>query len=243
VGVIPGLPEIISTARSKGIQMQMVLQTPTQLEYVYGEAEAKTILGNCPTVMLIGIAPADRELAQMFSEKLGNAAVETDRISEDMTIPGKHLFEFKKKIRTVIQRPLMTMDEILRMDPRDCMALMQWSYPAILRKVGWPDLPQAEQIKNCGMMPVEEVIPSRPLDIEMPGIEECESHVCGEMEASVLYATSGEEPEAEQYENKEKKEQLENIGTKESEDPGAVYIDAQGFNVSSPLFNQTHILK
>lgn len=171
VGMIPGLPEIISTARSKGIHIQMILQTPTQLESVYGAAEAKIILGNCPTVMLIGIAPADRELARMFSEILGTAAVEAEKTSEDLTIPGKHFFEFKKKIRTVIERPLMTMDEILRIDPKDCIALLQWSHPVYLRKVGWTKLPQAKEIRECGMLPVEQVIPARGFDISLPEIE------------------------------------------------------------------------
>lgn len=168
VGMIPGLPEIISTARSKGIHIQMVLQTPTQLDYVYGHAEAKTILGNCPTVMLIGIAPADRELAQMFSEKLGTAAVEVERVSEDLTVPIKNKFELKKKVRTVTQRPLMTIDEVLRIKPKDCIALLQWSYPVYLRKVGWTKLPRAKEIKECGTLSAEEAIPARGFEISLP---------------------------------------------------------------------------
>jgi type IV secretory pathway TraG/TraD family ATPase VirD4 len=171
VGMIPGLPEIISTARSKGIHIQMILQTPTQLESVYGQDDAKIILGNCPTAMLIGVAPADRELARMFSGLLGSAPVEIEKVSEDLTVPGRHLFEFKKKERTVIERPLMTIDEILRLDPRYSIALLQWSYPVYLRKVGWVELPQAKEIQECGMLPVEEVIPARGFDVSLPEVE------------------------------------------------------------------------
>lgn len=172
VGMIPGLPEIISTARSKGIHIQMILQTLKQLESIYGVNDASTILGNCPTVMLIGVAPADEELAKMFSAKLGAASVEMERVSEDITVPVKHMFELKKKIRTVAERPLMTKDEILRLNPKDCIALLQWSYPLYLRKVGWTKLPQAEQIKKCGMLPVEDAIPARGFEISLPEIEE-----------------------------------------------------------------------
>lgn len=171
VGIIPGLPEIISTARSKGIHIQMILQTPSQLEYVYGVQEAKTILGNCPTVMLIGIAPADSELAKMFSEKLGSAAVEAEHIREDTTIPIKHVFELKKKTRTIIERPLMTMSEILRIGPKDCIALLQWSYPAFLRKIGWTELPQAKEIISCGMLPVNKFIPARNFEVSKPDVD------------------------------------------------------------------------
>ncbi|WP_420794779.1 VirD4-like conjugal transfer protein, CD1115 family [Desulforamulus reducens] len=169
VGVIPGLPEIISTARSKGIHIMMILQTPTQLESLYGRDDAKTITGNCPTVMMIGIAPADRDLAKMFSEILGTAAVEAYKVSEDRTVPGKHWFEFSKKTKTVIERPLMTMSEIFKIDPRYCIALLQWSNPVYLKKVGWTKLPQAKDIRRCGMLPIKEYIPARSFDISLPG--------------------------------------------------------------------------
>lgn len=177
VGMIPGLPEIISTARSKGIHIQMILQTIKQLESVYGVNEASTILGNCPTVMLIGIAPADRDLARMFSELLGTAAVEAKKVSEDLTVPGKHLFELKKKTRTVIERPLMSTDEVMRIGPKDSVAILQWFRPLYLRKVGWIKLPQAKEIKNCGMLPVEQMIPARSFEISLPEIEtDMETH-------------------------------------------------------------------
>lgn len=169
VGIIPGLPEIISTARSKGIHIIMILQTPTQLESLYGRDDAKTITGNCPTVMMIGIAPADRDLAKMFSEILGTAAVEAYRVSEDRTVPGKHWFEFSKKTKTVIERPLMSMSEIFKIDPRYCIALLQWSNPVYLKKVGWTKLPQAKDIRRCGMLPVKEYITARSFEICLPG--------------------------------------------------------------------------
>ena len=172
VGIIPGLPEIISTARSKGIHIQMILQTIKQLESIYGVNEASTIMGNCPTVMLIGIAPADRDLARMFSELLGMAAVEAEKVSEDLTIPWKHLLEHKKIIRTVIERPLMTTDEVKRIGPKDCIAILQWFWPLYLRKVGWTKLPQAKNIQRCGMLPVEQMIPARRFEISLPEIDD-----------------------------------------------------------------------
>lgn len=150
----------------------MILQTIKQLESVYGINDASTILGNCPTVMLIGVAPADEDLAQMFSSKLGAAAVEMERVSEDLTVPVKHLFELKNKVRMVIERPLMTRDEILRLDPKDAIALLQWSYPLYLRKVGWTQLPQAKQIQKCGTLPVEQSIPARGVEISLPEIDD-----------------------------------------------------------------------
>ncbi|RYD01491.1 hypothetical protein N752_29760 [Desulforamulus aquiferis] len=186
VGIIPGLPEIISTARSKGIHIMMILQTPTQLESLYGRDDAKTITGNCPTVMMIGIAPADRDLAKMFSEILGVAAVEAYRVSEDRTIPGKHWFQFSKKTKTVVERPLMTMSEIFKIDPRYCIALLQWSNPVYLKKVGWTKLPQAKEIRRCGMLPVKEYIPARSFDICLP---EDDTFTSNSTESSLAFTT------------------------------------------------------
>lgn len=107
----------------------------------------------------------------MFSRLLGSAAVQTESVVEDLTRPLEHLFEPKKRTRTETTRELMTDDEILRINPRDGIALLQWSYPIYLRKVGWTELPQAKEIKQCGMLPVERMIPARDFRISKPEIE------------------------------------------------------------------------
>ena len=247
--MIPGLPEIISTARSKGIHIQMILQTIKQLEAIYGINESSTIMGNCPTVMLIGIAPADRDLARMFSELLGMAAVEAERVSEDLTVPGKHLFELKKKTRMVIERPLMTTDEVMRIGPKDSVAILQWSWPLYLRKVGWTKLPQANAIKKCGMLPVEQMIPARSFEISLPEIEnDVEAH--NEPEFAMLSQLKSQ-PAAKLNLaiNKDiqhgpghvclsdiSKEITEESGPEQTGKAPAENVDNQGFNVKTPLF-------
>lgn len=65
----------------------------------------------------------------------------------------------------------MTIDEIMRIDPRDGIALLQWSYPLYLRKVGWTELPQAKRNQEMRYAAVEEVIPARGFKISLPEIE------------------------------------------------------------------------
>ncbi|MBM7854920.1 type IV secretion system protein VirD4 [Desulfohalotomaculum tongense] len=170
IGQIPGFSEIISTARSLGIHIQFILQGRSQLDDVYGPNEAKNILANCPTILLLGVTPSDQETASMFSRILGKAAVEGRFEKEDLTIPMVHYFKFAEKTQSAIKRSLMEPDEITRMDPLDCIALIQWCYPLYLKKLGWVKLPQAKKIKKAGKLEVSELVPPRSFEVDLPEI-------------------------------------------------------------------------
>lgn len=170
IGQIPGFSEIISTARSLGIQIQFILQGRSQLDDVYGPNEAKNILANCPTVLLLGVAPTDRETAEMFSRVLGKAAVEGRFEKEDLTVPVVHHFRLRERTMSTVRRSLMEADEIARMDPLDCIVLIQWCPPLYMRKVGWVKLPQAREILRAGSLPVSELVSPRGFKVELPGI-------------------------------------------------------------------------
>ncbi|WP_066638369.1 VirD4-like conjugal transfer protein, CD1115 family [Desulfolucanica intricata] len=170
IGQIPGFSEIISTARSLGIQIQFILQGRSQLDDVYGAAEAQNILSNCPTMLLLGLAPGDQETAVMFSRILGKAAVEGKFEKEDLTIPLVHYFKPAEKTQNVIKRLLMEPDEIARMHPLDCIAIVQWCYPLYLKKVGWVKLPQAKDIKQTGNLPVCRLAPPRNFNVSLPEV-------------------------------------------------------------------------
>lgn len=170
IGQIPGFSEIISTARSLGIHIQFILQGRSQLDDVYGPNEAKNILANCPTVLLLGVAPTDGETAEMFSRVLGKAAVEGRFEKEDMTVPVVHHFKLREKTMSTVRRSLMEADEIARMDPLDCIALIQWCPPLYLKKVGWVKLPQAGDIEKAGELEVSRLVPPRGFDVDLPEI-------------------------------------------------------------------------
>ena len=168
IGQIPGFSEIVSTARSLGIHIQFILQGRSQLDEVYGREEAKTILANCPTLFLLGTAPGDLETAEMFSKILGKAAVQGKFESEDVTLPIINNFQPTQKTKRVIERYLMTSDEIARMDPLDCIGVIQWCYPLYLQKTGWRLLTQAAEIDRQGLVSLKDFIPARRLDVSLP---------------------------------------------------------------------------
>ncbi|MCL0068079.1 type IV secretory system conjugative DNA transfer family protein [Peptococcaceae bacterium] len=171
IGEIPGFSKIISTARSPGIHVQFILQGRSQLDDVYNPNEAKSILANCPTVLLLGTAPTDRETAEMFSNMLGNAAVESVfEGKKDVTTPKSHHLESRERRLEVVQRSLMEASEIIQMDSLDCIGLIQWCYPLYMKKVGWTYLPQADGIKKAGKLEVSRLVQPRGFDVEIPDI-------------------------------------------------------------------------
>ncbi|ACV63276.1 TRAG family protein [Desulfofarcimen acetoxidans DSM 771] len=172
IGQVPGFSEIISTARSLGIHIQFILQGRSQLDDVYGRDEAKNILANCPTILLLGVAPGDMETAEMFSSILGKVAVEGKFESEDLTVPLVHHFKLAEKTKKTAKISLMEPDEIIRLHPLECIALVQWCYPLRMKKVGWDKLPQAKEIKQLGEIPMVKLAPSRSFDVSLPSIKD-----------------------------------------------------------------------
>lgn len=51
---IPNFDNLISVIRSRGIAVSIILQSKTQLEKMYGEAAATTIMNGCDTVLYMG---------------------------------------------------------------------------------------------------------------------------------------------------------------------------------------------
>lgn len=170
IGVIPGFVEIISTARSLGIQVQFILQGLKQLVDNYGSAEAEIILANCPVQMTLG--SDDAATSRYFSSRLGDAPVWTETERHDTTVPWRKYIQLPRKTESISKRALMKAEEISRMEPLDAIALIRWCLPVYLTKVGWPELPQAEEIKALAVERLAEVVPKKELRLSLPEMPE-----------------------------------------------------------------------
>ena len=71
---IPHFDKIISVIRSREIYVSLIIQSLSQLEALYGHAEAMTIINNCDSCLYLG--GTDLETARYFSEKM-NCQVST----------------------------------------------------------------------------------------------------------------------------------------------------------------------
>ncbi|MCL5290684.1 MAG: type IV secretory system conjugative DNA transfer family protein [Firmicutes bacterium] len=185
IGRIPGFSEKISTARSLGILLQYILQGRSQLNDVYGYEGASNILASTPISLLLGVAPDDEVTKELFSNKLGEAAVEMKHYRKDVSTVIQKI-ELPKETVIIGRRKLMEKYEIKEMSTKYCIADVQASKPMFMRKVGWVELPQAADILRCGRLPVSEYIPARSLEIELP-IDEMFDNAGGVQTAAMLW--------------------------------------------------------
>lgn len=106
IGRIPDLEKRLATIRSRGLIVEMVLQTLGQLKGLYGDAWI-TIVG-CADTMLV-LAANDLETAQYVSQRLGSTTIKTLTQSSTQADRG----ESQGLSQQYTGRPLMTPEEVM----------------------------------------------------------------------------------------------------------------------------------
>ena len=116
IGIIPDFDKKISTSRSRKISFSVILQNLDQLEAVY-EKSHETIIGNCDTTLFLG--SNSQKTVEYFSKELGEKTINRDSwsVSKD-----KHMWrQGYNKSDQIMARPLMTPDELRRLDNDLCI--------------------------------------------------------------------------------------------------------------------------
>lgn len=112
LGLIPMLPNIISTSRKKRINFTMGIQNITQLNQVYGRDNAQTILSNTMSkVIYDGLT--DLESLRFISEICGDTEIEVEENSKT----------FKRK------KPLFNKDEVRRLNDNEELIIIKNKLP------------------------------------------------------------------------------------------------------------------
>lgn len=146
IGRIPDLENRLATIRSRGLIVEMVLQTLGQLRSLYGDASS-TILG-CADTMLC-LAANDQETAKYVSERLGVATIRTHGQSQSTT--GNRGSEGISYHYT--GRPLMLPDEVQGqgqggLGSDELIVVQRGLLPVRLRKYPWQEAPGAASVKT-----------------------------------------------------------------------------------------------
>ena len=129
IGRIPDFDKKISTSRSRGIQFSVILQNLDQLEAVY-EKSYETIMGNCDTHVFLG--SNSYKTVEYFSKALGEKTISRENKG---TNKDKHYHKQGYNYSDQIMgRPLMTPDELRRMDNNDCIVFEKGIKPVKSRK-------------------------------------------------------------------------------------------------------------
>ncbi|MEG2310692.1 MAG: type IV secretory system conjugative DNA transfer family protein [Clostridia bacterium] len=167
IGQIQDFNKKLSTTRSLGISISIIVQSLDQLESLYKD-NYENIIGNCDTHVFLG--SQSLKTCEYFSKSLGEKT-----ISYRSRAVSKDKDEWQKQgvsISTQIQgRELMTIDELKQLNPDEEIILIRGLKPIKARKAWYfkyhPQFKYAREfeIKNESQMPKTEEVGICTMDV------------------------------------------------------------------------------
>ncbi|SFI67936.1 VirD4-like conjugal transfer protein, CD1115 family [Thermoflavimicrobium dichotomicum] len=129
LGSIPGYEEILATCRSYGISISTIVQSIGQLVDKYNKEKAEAIIGNCALRYLLGVG--DKLTAEYFSKLIGETTIQMESTSLSKNSRGGTSGSISS---SYTGRPLLTPDELTRLDKEEAILLVSGMLPIRLRK-------------------------------------------------------------------------------------------------------------
>jgi type IV secretion system protein VirD4 len=123
IGTIPKIESaemMFSASRSRRVSIVAIIQSFAQLEKNYGREGSAIIIDNCQVTVFGGFAP-NSESAQILSKALGSKTVMSGSVSRGKNDPSQSL--------QMIERPLMTPDELKSMSKGHFIVTKTGAYP------------------------------------------------------------------------------------------------------------------
>lgn len=123
IGTIPKIESaemMFSASRSRRVSIVAIIQSFAQLEKNYGREGSAIIVDNCQDTVFGGFAP-NSESAQILSKAMGNKTVMSGSVSRGKNDPSQSL--------QMIERPLMTADELKSMPKGHFIVTKTGAYP------------------------------------------------------------------------------------------------------------------
>lgn len=167
IGRLPDFERMLSTTRSLGISISIVVQALDQLEGLYKE-QYETILGNCDTHLFLGSQSI--KTCEYFSKSLGQKTIkyQSKSISKDKSEREKQGVSISEQKQG---RDLMTIDELKRLDPNDEILLVRTLKPIKAKKAWYfkyhPMREEAKkyEIHDITEMPKTEAVEVKVMDV------------------------------------------------------------------------------
>lgn len=126
IGTLPkidGLEMIFSASRSRRISIVAIIQSLAQFEKTYGKEGAEIIVDNCQCTLFGSFAPNSRT-AEVMSKNLGSQTVLSGTVSKTSGEKGS-----SNRTMQMIERPLMTVDELKSMPKGHFVVMKTGCYP------------------------------------------------------------------------------------------------------------------
>ncbi|MEG2235143.1 MAG: TraG/TraD/VirD4 family protein [Clostridia bacterium] len=145
---IPSFGNMLTVAGGRKIRFNLFLQSFSQLENKYGREIAENIRDNCQVWLYL--KTASYETASVISEKLGNYTTSSYSRSNSYS---KYSNGNNSESMNLISRPLLTEDEIMRIERPYILVIEAGMYPIITKL---PDVSQWDFNNLYGMGTQEE---------------------------------------------------------------------------------------
>ncbi len=126
IGTLPkidGLEMIFSASRSRRISIVAIIQSLAQFEKTYGKEGAEIIVDNCQCTLFGSFAP-NNKTAEVMSKNLGSQTVLSGTVSKTSGEKGS-----TNRTMQMIERPLMTVDELKSMPKGHFVVMKTGCYP------------------------------------------------------------------------------------------------------------------
>lgn len=123
IGTIPDFAQKMSISRSRKINISYILQSPSQLEAVYGRENAPTIIAGCDTMLFLGSNEPDT--CKYISRRTGEATISVNTIknSRGVARPDAVGKEYQESAGEG-KRFVMTEHEVSQMSKDECLVFL-----------------------------------------------------------------------------------------------------------------------
>ena len=136
LGRMPQFEVVISTVRSRRINLSIILQSTTQLNKVYGEDDANTIIACCDTIVFIGCN--DTETAKFVSDLSGVASIRvTSYKDSESQFGARPLMQAHQISDGDGKRNLMNPDEVRRLPSDQILIYHRGQNMLKVNRCGW----------------------------------------------------------------------------------------------------------
>lgn len=121
IGQIPDFTKKLATMRKHEISCSIILQNMAQIKTMYKD-DWGSVMGNCDSLLFLGCPEVDT--LEYISKLLGNEEIKTTSNSISGGKNGNQSESISKKTK-----PLMSVDELYRMDNNKCIFVLRGEYP------------------------------------------------------------------------------------------------------------------
>lgn len=139
IGTVPDFERVIATARSRNVSFSIILQSQSQLERAYEKEGAKTIVDCCDTVVFLG--GKSTETNETISKMVGKQTLKVATLSDSRGANRSTTQNYN-----VIERDLMTPDEVGRLPRDEAIVLISGTCPLKGRKYRIEEHPSYPEI-------------------------------------------------------------------------------------------------